>query len=149
MKRLVFALFTLCLAGSVLSAGEKKLMHCFTFTPIESATPADWDAFYKATTELPGKVPGLSHVWSGKLRSPQKLLMGADRESYQKVQAASNGEQLTVPAKVAVRSYGACMEFDNEAALKAYADNPAHAAWLKVYGKVRQPGTTTFDILGE
>lgn len=149
MRHLVFALSLLCLAGSILSAGEKKLMHCFTFTPIESATAADWDAFYKATAELPGKVPGLTHVWSGKLRSPQKFLMGADRESYQKVQAAANGEQLTLPAKVTVRSYGACMEFNDAAALKAYADNPAHTEWQKAYGKVRQPGTTTFDILGE
>ena len=55
--------FLLYLAGSLLIAstalaGEKKLMHCFAFTAQENATPADWDAFYKATNELPKKIKG-------------------------------------------------------------------------------------------
>jgi hypothetical protein len=41
-------------------AGEKKLMHCFAFTPLKSATSADWDAFYKATDDLPKKIKGVT-----------------------------------------------------------------------------------------
>ena len=79
-------------------AGEKTLLHCFYFTPIAEASQAEWDAFYKATDELPGKLD--------------------------------------------------CMEFADEAALKAYAAHTAHDAWLKAYEKVRVAGTTTFDIVG-
>ena len=70
--------FLLYLAGGLLIAstalaGEKKLMHCFAFTAQENATPADWDAFYKATNELPKKIKGLSKVWYGKLASPLQV----------------------------------------------------------------------------
>ena len=119
----------LCLAGALLlastaMAGEKKLMHCFAFTAVEGATQADWDAFYKATDELPNKIKGISHVWYGKLRRPLKV----------------GG---------ATRQYGVCMEMANEQTLKDYDSDPAHAAWVGVYSKVRVEGTTTFDILGQ
>ena len=63
MFRLTHVAGLLCLAGLVLSggavwAGEKKLMHCFAFSPIESATDADWQAFFKATDAIPSKIPG-------------------------------------------------------------------------------------------
>jgi hypothetical protein len=148
MNRMIAALFALCLAGSALSAGEKKLMHCFTFTAVEGATPADWEAFYKATDELPGKIPGLTHVWYGKLRNPLAIF-GTDQETGKKLAAAAAGEKVTGPVTRRVRQYGACMEFSDEGALKAYADNPAHGAWDKVYQKVRQYGSTSFDILGQ
>jgi len=51
------------LLASTALAGEKKLMHCFAFTAVEGATQADWDAFYKATDEIPKKIKGVSHVW--------------------------------------------------------------------------------------
>ena len=41
------------------------------------------------------------------------------------------------------------MEMTDEAALERYAAHPAHDAWVKTYEKVRVPGTTTFDILGQ
>ena len=105
-------------------AGEKKLMHCFAFAPVESATAADWDAFYKASDQMPKKIPGVSRVWYGKLRS-----------------------DLTV--NNSVRKYGMCVEMRDEAALKAYADHPYHRQWVDVYSKVRVEGTTTFDIIGQ
>jgi hypothetical protein len=40
------------------------------------------------------------------------------------------------------------MEMKDEAALKAYAANPAHKDWADAYSKVRVYGTTTFDIIG-
>jgi hypothetical protein len=124
MKRIVAVLFACAMTAGALSAAEKKLMHCFAFTTIEQASAADWDAFRSATAELPKKIPGLTDVWYGKLRSPMRTPNGA-------------------------RSYGVCMEFKDEAALKTYADHEAHKQWQAAYEKVRQPGTTTFDILGE
>ena len=123
-RTLAVVLCALSIGAGALSAGQKTLMHCFTFTPIESATADDWSAFYKATDQLTTKIPGLLHVWNGKLANPQH-------------------------AGDAVRTYGACMEFKDAAALKAYADNQAHKDWLKVYEKVRQPGTTTFNLQGQ
>jgi antibiotic biosynthesis monooxygenase (ABM) superfamily enzyme len=99
-------------------------MHVFSYTPIPSATPADFAAFKKATQELVGKIPGLRKVWVGKLMRPLK-----------------QGDVQ--------REYGVAMEFDDEAALKVYATHPAHEAWVKVYEKVRVEGTTTIDILVE
>ena len=122
---------TLWLAGALLcsgvsSAGEPGLMHCFYFTPIAEASEADWDAFYKATDELPGKIEGLRRAWVGKLREWP---------------AVSQQVQLG-------REHGVCMELTDEAALQAYAEHPAHEAWVEVYEKVRVAGTITFDILG-
>ncbi|HUG81172.1 MAG TPA: Dabb family protein [Bryobacterales bacterium] len=115
--------------GTNLKAGEKKLMHCFYFTEIAEATDADWEAFKKATDELPGKIPGLNKVWYGKLRRPFNAFN-------------SSGEK-------SVRQSGVCMELDDQDALGVYADHPAHAEWVALYEKVRVAGTTTIDILGE
>lgn len=124
MKKLL-----LCLAGGMLLAstalaGEKKVMHCFAFTAVDSATQADWNAFYKATDELPKKIKGISHVWYGKLMNP--LRVGG-----------------------ATRQYGVCMEMDSPEVRKAYGSDPYHKVWTDAYSKVRVEGTTTFDIVGQ
>lgn len=128
MRNLILILAVLMLATG-LSAGEKKLMHCFFFTVIDAATPADWDAFAKATDDLPSKIPGLTKVWHGKLMRPLSYPDGKG-------------------GKV-VRQHGVCMEFSDEAALKAYAPHPAHKEWEAVYAKVRVPGTTTVNFMGQ
>jgi hypothetical protein len=116
-----------CVAAIVLSAGaaigaENSLMHCFAFTPIETASQAEWDAFYKATSALPDKIPGLKRVWAGKLARP-----------------------LTVGQ--AKRANGVCMEFEDQKAYQAYGPHAEHKNWVSVYEKVRVAGTTTFQIL--
>ena len=112
------------------AAGEEALMHCFAFTEIEDASDADWEAFRKATDELPSKIEGLEKVWHGELRRPLRVFNRGSEEPL-------------------VRQHGVCMEMRNEAALEAYAEHPAHEEWVTAYEKVRQPGTTTFDILGQ
>ncbi len=138
-------LMLLLCAGSVLG-GEKKLMHCFYFTPMEHATPADWQAFYKATDELPSKIPGLTHVWAGKLMRPGYIITG-DPDAMAKLRAGNKD----VPGKLNVnyRDYGVCMEMENADVLKAYSASPAHKNWQALYEKVRQPGTSSFDISGQ
>ncbi len=126
LTTLVVGVALFCSMGS---AGEKKLMHCFAFTPVDDATDADWEAFQKATDELPSKIDGLNKVWLGKLR-----------------------RTLTVYSKTGEpkeRKNGVCMEMDDEAALETYADHVAHREWEKAYFKVRQRGTNTYDILGK
>lgn len=108
------------LFAGVLSAGEKGLMHCFYFTPVQTATQTEWQAFFNATDALTGKIPGLTRVWYGKLR-------GAAQD----------------------RQYGVCMLMEGPETLKTYAGHPAHKQWEEAYFKVRVYGTTTFDILGQ
>jgi hypothetical protein len=124
--RLVALLVGVLLLAGVGYAGEKGLMHCFAFTPLPNATDADWKAFFAATDQLPSKIEGLQRVWVGKLRAPQKFSPNAGP-----------------------REYGVCMLMDDADALKTYAKHPAHDAWVEVYSKVREPGTTTFDIIGQ
>jgi hypothetical protein len=124
MKTALLCLAAGCLLSTPSIAGEKKLMHCFAFTELEGATKADWDAFYKATDELPKKIKGLSHVWYGKLANPLKH-------------------------NNAIRTFGVCMEMDSADVRKKYGDDPAHAAWDAAYAKVHVDGTTTYDILGQ
>lgn len=112
------------LLGQQTATTQKTLLHVFAYTPVEGATQKDFDDFKKATADMIGKVPGLRKVWVGKLRRP-----------------LTQGEKQRV--------YGVAMEFENADALDAYAKNPVHEAWVKVYDKVRVEGTTTFDILGE
>ena len=111
-------------------AGEKSLMHCFAFTEIEEASEDDWAAFLKATNELPDEIDGLHKVWVGKLRRPLRQF----------------GRNQDEPR---LRQWGICMEMTDEAALAVYANHEAHTAWVELYSKVRVPGTTTFDILGQ
>ena len=129
-KKIVFLLAgTMLLAagymmGQQSATTQKSLLHVFAYTPVDSATPQDFSNFKKATGDLVGKVPGLRRVWVGKLRAP-------------------------IPAGSERRGYGVGMEFDDVQALRGYADHPAHDAWIEAYNKVRVPGTTTLDIIGE
>ncbi len=141
------ALTAALLVPGLLTAGEKKLMHCFAFTEIESASDDDWKAFYKATDALPRKMPGIvSKVWYGKLGTPLGQFQ-VDAESGKKLRAGE--KTVTAAANRLVRKYGACMEIADESSIKKYADHPYHKEWLAAYEKVRVAGTTTFDIIGQ
>lgn len=145
---LLTAAAALMLLTGTLTAGEKKLMHCFAFTPIETATEAEWKAFYAATDQLPSKIPGISKVWAGKLVRPLNQFAIADPEAAKKLR---EGGKDVPAAKVNrnVRAYGVCMEMAGEDALKAYPTAPYHKEWMAAYEKVRVAGTTTFDIIGQ
>ena len=134
----------LLLVSSGTLAAQQKLMHCFYFTPVAAATQADWDAFDKATAALPGKIPGLTRVWYGKLRMPMGIF-NPDQETAKKLRGGE--KSATGPVTMVQRQYGVCMEMDGPDALKAYAAHPAHKEWDTVYQKVREYGTTTFDII--
>lgn len=148
MRHFVLCGMVCLLAAINLNAGEKGVMHCFTFSTVEAATPADWEAFAKATDELPSKIPGLLHLMHGKLARPLGLMMPSapmDEETTKKYRA---GEAVQATVKTLRRQHGVCMHFKDEDSFKAYGKNEAHAAWSKAYEKVRQPGTTTFQLLG-
>ena len=132
------------LAAGSLAAAENTVMHCFAYTPIKEAAQSDWDAFYKATDELPSKVPGIKRVWYGKLARPLGLMTVGDAEARKKIAADGKGQAEVTALR---REHGVCMEFADEAAFKAYGPHEGHKAWSAAYEKVRVPGTTTFQIL--
>jgi len=134
------------LASGTLAAGEKKLMHCFAFTVIDTASEADWKAFAAATDALPSKNPAVSKVWHGKLRAPLNIFTvdAAARKTLMAGEAKATGDVTRVQ-----RKHGVCMEMTDEGALKTYTANPYHKEWMAAYEKVRVAGTTTFDIIGQ
>ena len=132
-------------AGTALP-GEKTMMHCFAFTPIETATQAEWDAFYKATDAMPSKMPMVKKVWYGKLRAPLAIF-NVDPEARKKINAGE--KDVAAKGNRVVRQHGVCMEMTNADSLKAYTANPYHKEWMAAYEKVRVAGTTTFDIIGQ
>jgi len=146
VSRVAICVACLFLFAGIVSAGEKKLMHCFYFTAVESATDADWQAFFKATDELPNKIPGVSRVWYGKLSRPLTMLATADAETRKKLAADGTA---TGPITRVVRQFGVCMEMADEAALKTYGAHPYHQEWEAAYFKVRQYGTNTVDFMGK
>ena len=124
-------------------------MHCFAWTPIKTATPAEWEAFYKASDALPHKIKGITKVWYGKLANPLGVagINGKiDDATTAKYRA---GETIQAPIQRNVREYGMCMEMKNADALKAYDADPYHKIWTDAYSKIRVDGTTTFNILGQ
>jgi hypothetical protein len=54
----------LALSLTTVQAGDPTVMHCFAWTPVKEATPADWQAFYKASDALPQKIKGITRVWT-------------------------------------------------------------------------------------
>jgi hypothetical protein len=140
------AMFAISQTGAF--AGDKTVMHCFAWTPVKEATPADWDAFYKASDLLPKKIKGIKRVWYGKLAAPlsQTGLVKPESAAFAKYQA---GETVDLPTHRVAREYGMCMEMTDAAVLKAYGTDPYHKIWTDAYAKIRVDGTTTFNILGQ
>ena len=148
MTRIATCAMALLILNGAANAGDKKVMHCFAFTSIKEATPADWQAFFKASDDLPHKIKGITHVWYGKLASPlgQTAIKKMDQDTFKKLQG---GETVTGDVARVERDWGMCMEMTSADALKAYDTDPYHKFWTDAYAKVRVDGTTTFNILGQ
>ena len=134
-------------AGATATAGEKALMHCFAYTPIAEATQAEWDAFQKASADMPKMIPGITKVWTGKLTGPLNLVVAADGADRKKV--ASGEKDVVGKLMLQKREYGMCIEMKDADTLKSYPTHPYHKVWSEAYAKVRVAGTTTFNILGQ
>lgn len=138
-------LLLLLAAGLSSFAAEKTVMHCFAFTPRPEAAEADFKAYYAANDQLAKDFKGIKRVWYGKLRAPltQYRLDPAAAKQLSPTNDKAEGATVTRVR----REHGACFEFADTAAWQAYEKHPAHEAWVKVYDKVRVPGTTTYQIL--
>jgi hypothetical protein len=145
MKTMGLVLAVLLVSAVSAYSAENTLMHCFAFTPNQGAAQSDWDAFAKATNELPGKIDGLQRVWYGKLRAPLPQFNPASAVRKQALQSGKG----TGDFDAFQRTHGVCMEFRNMEAFQKYGakDNTAHNQWTDVYNKVKQGGTTTYQIV--
>jgi hypothetical protein len=143
-KFTILTIASLSLLAAVAPAADKGMMHCFAYTVKSEATPADFDAFYKATEEMPKKIKEVKQVWFGKLRRPltQYRLDAANAKKF-----TAEAPTATAEATRVVRQQGVCMLLESEAALKVYEAHPYHKEWVAAYEKVRVAGTTTYDIL--
>lgn len=148
LTRLAATAAALLMMTGAAGAADKTLMHCFAWTSIKEATPADWNAFFKASDALPSKIPGVKKVWYGKLANPlgQTLVTKMDPEARKKAMA---GEKVDAEVQRTPRDWGMCMEMTNLGALKSYDADPYHKTWTDAYAKVRVEGTTTFDVIGQ
>ena len=118
---------TLFLAGWVLgqekATTQKTTIHAAAWTARADLTPQEFERFKAETAAMVGVVPGLKRAWVGKLRAP----------------ATFDGNK---------RDYGIVLEFDNVKSKEAYSDKHP-MPWYEDFGKIRQPGSSNFDVVGE
>lgn len=124
----------LCLAGCTLflagvlvgqerAATQKTVIHAAAWTALDTLTPEQFNNFKKETAAMVGKVPGVRRVWTGKLREP--VTVGGLK-----------------------RDYGLIVEFDDVKSKNAYTANHP-LPWYENFNKLRKPGSTSFDVVGE
>lgn len=130
-------------------AAEKTMLHCFTFTPSTTASAADWTAFRQATLRLPAEIRAVRKIWIGKLAKPLPQLLPEGDVSEAARDALLAGRPAGIQVRLAQRTEGVCMLMNGAEALQAYAAHPYHKTWDALYSKVREPGSTTFDVLGQ
>ena len=120
-KTLATALSLLAVFTAGIVLGQKKnsfqtppsVLHVITLKWTDGATDAQKQAALDGVKTMAAQVPGLTNVWLKTL-------------------------------KVQPQGYNAviALEFKDQAAFDAYAANPAHKEWEKVYLPVRQQSTT-------
>jgi hypothetical protein len=90
----------------------KTLIHVVALKWNADSKPEDRQKAIDGVKTMAGKIPGIKNVWL----------------KTHKVQGIN--QQTPYDAVFAI-------EFENEAALKAYATHPAHDEWMKLYEPVR------------
>ena len=103
---------------------EKTTIHCASWTAKKGMTQAQFENFKKGFAKLPDKFPGMRRLWAGKLGEPVTF----------------NG---------LIRTHAIAFEFDNLAAKRAYSASPNRPEWQELFSTVREPGSSSFDLVGE
>ena len=131
MKRVFLAVASfLMLASAVaLYAAEKpkSIIHVVTLYWKDGTTDVQKKAVLDGIEKMGKEIPGITRVW----------LKGVKVQGNYPVKQA-NGEIKVFPITDAF-----VIEFKDEAALKAYADHPAHKEWEKIYTEVRGRSVTS------
>jgi hypothetical protein len=129
MKKWI-AVGMLALALGALAANKynrpKSVLHVITVSYKDGTTDEQKKAVLDATEKMASEVPGLKNLWLKGIK-----VQGSFTE---KLADGSTVNRMFTDAIV--------MEFEDEAAFKAYENHPAHRAWEKVYGEVRGRSST-------
>jgi len=104
----------------------KSVLHVVTLYYKDGTTPEQKKAVLDGIENMAENVPGIKNVW---LKSTK--VQGAYLEKL------PDGTMKSHPFTDAF-----VIEFENEAAFKAYDDAPAHRAWEKIYLAVRGRSST-------
>lgn len=91
----------------------KSVVHVVTVRWKADSTEAQRDAALKGVEKMASELPGIKNIWLKTI----------------KVQGDNYNNAFV-------------MEFQDEAAFKAYADAPAHQEWNKIYTAIRDQSTT-------
>jgi len=120
------------LGAGVATAANKygkpqSIIHVVTLYYKDGTTAEQKKAVLDGVEKMAAEIPGVKNVW---LKSV-------------KVQGAYYEKQEDGSMKARPYTDAFVMEFENEAAFKAYDDHPAHRAWEKVYVPVRGRSATS------
>lgn len=105
------------LVGANTYGKPKSILHVVTLYWKDGTTPAQRQKALDGVEKMAAEIPGIKNVWLKSI----------------KVQGDAGGKAL---------ESAFVMEFESEAAFKAYDNHPAHRAWEKVYLPVRGESRT-------
>jgi antibiotic biosynthesis monooxygenase (ABM) superfamily enzyme len=112
LSLLSFGAVVLAPASAFAETQPTTLVHVVTVKWKKQATPEQIQAALDGVKALPGKYPGIVHVWTKSIK-----VQGGKANAF-------------------------VMEFADQASFKAYADSPAQKDWYKVYLPIRDESTT-------
>lgn len=108
-------------AGLAWAANEfgkpKTVIHVVTLYYKDGTTEDDKKMIRTATEKMASEIPGIKNLWLKTLK-----VQGEVQEKQ--------ADGKIVPRRM---TDAFVMEFESEAALKAYADHPAHKTWEQIY----------------
>lgn len=118
-------------AGLMWAANEygrpKSVIHVITLYYKDGATEEDKKTVIAATEKMASEIPGIKNLWLKPIRVQGEV---------QEKQADGSIKQRRMTDAIVI-------EFESEAAFKAYADHPAHKTWESVYVPLRGQSRTS------
>lgn len=132
LKKILLASVALVALGAGIATAANKygkpksIIHVVTLYYKDGTTEEQKKAVLDAVEVMAAEMPGIKNVW----------LKGV------KVQGAYYEKQADGSMKARPMTDAFVMEFEDEAAFKAYDNHPAHRAWEKIYVPVRGRSAT-------
>lgn len=131
-KLLLLSTALVALGAGVAVAANKygkpqSIIHIVTLYYKDGTTAEQKKAVLDGVEKMAAEIPGIKNVWLKSI----------------KVQGAYYEKQEDGSMKARPYTDAFVMEFENEAAFKAYDDHPAHRAWEKIYVPVRGRSATS------
>jgi hypothetical protein len=118
-------------AGLLMAANSfnkpKSVIHVITLYYKDGVTDDQKKTVATATEKMASEIPGIKNIWLKPVR----------------VQGEVQEKQADGSVKARRMTDIIVIEFESEAAFKAYADHPAHKAWESIYVPLRGQSRTS------